>query len=203
MNTIITTYRDAVNKATQYMQAAYAKNGDGGYMYSQEHQRFIVDASVLKFFIAWETFLESVFSAFLLKKQTLQGTYVNTFVTAVDFEHAKKLLVGTNTYFDWANPDKVITLSKLYLGEINPIYNAVASIKSDLFDLKTIRNAAAHLSSTTQKSLESMVQRKTGRLAIGIKPADFMISTYNGTVYWYYYKDLLDAAAESIANGNT
>lgn len=202
MNTILTTYRDTVNKATQYMQAAYAKNGNGSYMYCQEHQRFIVDASVLKFFIAWETFLESAFSAFLLKKQTLQGTYVNTFVTASDFEHAKRLLVGTNTYFDWANPDKVIELSKLYLGEINPIHNAVASIKFDLFDLKTIRNAAAHLSSTTQKSVESMVQRKTGRLAIGITAADFIIGNYNGTIHWYYYKDILDAAAESIANGN-
>lgn len=202
MKAILTTYRDTVNKATQYMQAAYTKREDGSYMYSPEHQRFIVDASILKFFIAWETFLESAFSAFLLKKQTLKGTYVNTFVTASDFEHAKKLLVGTNTYFDWANPDKVIELSKLYLGEVNPIHNAVASIKFDLFDLKTIRNAAAHLSSTTQKSLESMVQRKTGRMAKGSTPTDFIIGNCNGTVYWYYYKDLLDATAENIANGN-
>lgn len=62
--------------------------------------------------------------------------------------------------------------------------------------------AAAHLSSTTQKSLESMGQRKTGRMAKGTTPTDFINGNCNGTVYWYYYKDLLDATAENIANGN-
>ena len=46
------------------------------------------------------------------------------------------------------------------------------------------------------------VQFEMYDIPLNNKQNDFIIGNCNGTVYWYYYKDLLDAAAENIANGN-
>lgn len=56
---------------------------------------------------------------------------------------------------------------------------------------------------TTRKPLESLAQRKTGRMQVGIKLSDFILMFESGErTYWEYYKQILDIAAENIAKGN-
>lgn len=201
-NEVLNLYRNTVINARQYASDAFMQKPNGAYVYDEAHRGFIVDAAILKFFIAWETFLESIFKCFLLGKRTTEGTIVATCVNARNEQHAGKLLVGINKYFDWANPEYVCTLSKLYLDDNNPIDYSLKSIFSDLYDLRTIRNAAAHMVETTRKPLESLAQRKTGRMQIGIKPYTFILMIESGTrTYWDYYQQILDITAENIAKG--
>lgn len=201
-NDVLDQYRNTVSNARQYASDAFRQNPDGTYIYDEAHRGFIVDAAILKFFIAWETFLESIFKCFLLGERTIGGTLVTSYVNARNEQHAGKLLIGTSKYFDWANPESVCKLSKLYLDDNNPIDNSLKAIFSDLYDLRTIRNAAAHMVETTRKPLESLAQRKTGRMQVGIKPYSFvfMIESEDNT-YWDYYQQILDIAAENIAKG--
>lgn len=201
-NDVLTQYRNTVMDARQYVSDAFKQKSDGSYVYDEAHRGFIVDAAILKFFIAWETFLESIFKCFLLGERTTDGTIVATCVNARNEQHAGKLLVGISKYFDWANPEYVCTLSKLYLEENNPIDCSLKSIFNDLYDLRTIRNAAAHMVETTRKPLESLAQRKTGRMQVGIKPYAFVLMMESGTkTYWDYYQQILDITAENIAKG--
>ena len=195
-NDVLKQYRDSVIIAMSYASDAFAKKTDGTDLYDEAHQGFIVDAAFLKFFIAWESFLESIFKCYLLGEKTTSGNTITTCVKARNETHARKLLIGINKFFDWANPEYVRTLSKMYLDDINPI-------DSDLLDLRTIRNAAAHMVETTRKPLESLAQRKTGRMQAGIKLSDFILMFESGErTYWEYYKQILDIAAENIAKGN-
>lgn len=201
-NDVLNQYRNTVVDARQYVSDAFKQNSDGTYVYDEAHRGFIVDAAIMKFFIAWETFLESIFKCYLLGERTTDGTLVATHVNARNEQHAGKLLVGINKYFDWADPEKVCTLSKLYLEENNPIDCSLKSILSDLRDLRTIRNAAAHMTETTKKPLESLAQRITGRMQVGIKPYAFILMVKSDTkTYWDYYQQILDIAAENIAKG--
>lgn len=201
-NDVLNQYRNSVVDARQYVSDAFKQNPDGTYVYDEAHRGFIIDAAIMKFFIAWETFLESIFKCYLLGERTTDGTLVATQVIARNEQHAGKLLVGINKYFDWANPEYVCSLSKLYLEENNPIDCSLKSIFSDLRDLRTIRNAAAHMTETTKKPLEGLAQRKTGRMQVGIKPYAFVLMIESGTkTYWDYYQQILDIAAENIAKG--
>lgn len=202
-NDVLDRYRVTVSYARQYASDAFRQNLDGTYVYDEAHRGFIVDAAIIKFFIAWETYLESIFKCFLLGEQTITGMVVRTYVTARDEDHASKLLVGMNKYFDWANQEFVCKLSRLYLDDNNPISSAISQIVTDLKDLRTIRNAAAHMTQTTRIPIEALAQRITGHQQLGITPSKliFFTESATGMVYWDYYQQKLDIAAENIANG--
>lgn len=196
-------YRDSVIKADSYLTSAFTKNPDGSYLYDNEHINFIVDAAFLKFYISWESFLESVFIAFIQGELTMEGTQIPKFVSPRDEKHACDLLIGTNTYFDWSNPELVRKLSKLFFEETNPINQNLLSISDSLFDLKTIRNAAAHISSTTQKKLDGVASKLLGHTQVGISVTSLITSIRpsEADTFWEYYVKLLDIVAENICKG--
>ena len=199
----LTQYRAQVSEATAYLQKAYDKNPDGTFCHPPAYKSFIVNAAFLKFYIAWEEYLEKVMSAYLLGELTLNGTSIAKAVVARGERHAHELLVGTNTYFDWSNPELIRRLSKLYLEESNVVGDNILSIQNDLFDLKTIRNAAAHISATTQQKLDGLASRLLSHTVVNITVESLItkIEPTSGLSYFEYYKRKLDIVAEKIANG--
>lgn len=195
-------YRDSVHETESFIAGAHIKDATGQYIHSEDYRNFVISSAVVRFSIAWESFMESIYCSFLLGELDTQGRVVPCCVTAVDESHAHKLLIGMNKYFDWTNPDLIIQLSSLYLDPDNPIKTAIKSVKSDLLDIKTIRNAAAHMSVTTQGKLDALASRVFGSQQINIKVA-YVIHYVrpDGKTLWEYYKDLLDVAAENVAKG--
>lgn len=195
-------YRDSVQEAESFIREAYITDLKGNYLHPASYREFVVSSAVVLFSIAWESFLESIYCSFLLKEKDLRGGVVPCCVNASNEEHAHRLLIGTNKYFDWTNPDMIVRLSMLYLNSDNPIKSAILAIWSDLFDLKTIRNAAAHISTTTQKSLDSISSRLYGKQKVNSKVADVILfERTDGKTLWEYYKEILDVAAENVAKG--
>ena len=195
-------YRDSVQEAESFITEAYVSDDKGQYLHPTPFREFVVSSAVVLFSIAWESFLESIYCSFLLGEKDIRGSIVPCCVNVSDEEHAHRLLIGTNKYFDWTNPDQIIKLSMLYLNPENPIKSAIRAVWSDMFDLKSIRNAAAHISATTQKSLDSLASRLFGRQMVNSKVADVILFVgSNGKTLWSYYKEVLDVAAENVANG--
>jgi hypothetical protein len=195
-------YRDSVLEAESFISEAHNKDASGNYIHPVRYRNFVISSAVVKFSIAWESFLEHIYCAFLLGEQDTQGRIVPCCVSVSSLEHAHKLLIGTNKYFDWTNPDLVVQLSSLFLNPDNPIKTAINSTKSDLLDLKTIRNAAAHISSSTQQKLDSVASRLYGHQAINSKVEEVItFMRPDGKTQWAYFKDLLDVAAENVAKG--
>ena len=115
------------------------------------------------------------------------------------------MVVHSNRYFDFANHEIVLKLAMLYFENGYPIKPALSSIFSDLADLKTMRNASAHMSSTTTTALESLALRIFGQPQPGISVYRLLTmidprEPNNSTVY-VVYRDKLLAAATLMAQG--
>jgi hypothetical protein len=132
------------------------------------------------------------------------GRTATRFASPSSDRHARQILIGTQKYVDWANPEVVRKLSKLYFDNGEPIGPLVASIQTDLFDLKTIRNAAAHLDSTTGRALDGVATRKLARISQSITVSDFLLSmdpTGGGSsTILDFYVSLLDAASHNVVS---
>ena len=201
----LANYRAAITQCTQNLNIAFSTDAADTYIYSQPQRDFIIESSFLKFFISWENFLENSFLDFLLGEPSIRGTVILRHANPIDRSHAHKILIGTQKYVDLANPEIVRRLSKLYFDNTNPIETVISSIQTDIFDLKTIRNAAAHISSTTSHEIDALATRKLQRQCINFTVSQLILAfdpaaAVNTQTFLTTYTNLLDAAADNIAN---
>lgn len=195
-------YRNDVQETESFIAEAHILDASGHYVHPLDYRDFVISSAVVRFSIAWESFMENTYCSFLMGEPDTQGRSVPCCVTAADEKHAHQLLIGINRYFDWTEPDLIIRLSTLYLGQDNPIKTAIKSVRSDLMDIKTIRNAAAHISVTTQNKLDALASRLYGTQQINTTVASVVhFICPDGKTLWEYYKDLLDVAAENVVKG--
>lgn len=86
-----------------------------------------------------------------------------------------------------------------------PFEPHLGGIFSDLSDLRTMRNASAHISSTTQTAVEGLAVRIFGQPRVGINVYQLLTSvdprSQSGDTVFVTYKDKLVVTAELIAQG--
>jgi len=198
----LTTYRNAITEANSFVAIAFRRNRSRRYILSAPEREFITDSAFLKVFISWETFLEDSFIKYMLGEPSVLGRAVTRYVSPTSAQHAGDLLLGTQKYVDWANPEIVRRLANLYFGPGNPYETYIGAINQDLLDLKTVRNAAAHLSSTTRPKLDALGTRKLGRPATGLTVSTLLFSVVppSSDTILTTYLTIFDIAAEGIAN---
>jgi len=94
---------------------------------------------------------------------------------------------------------------KYLLGEPSILGNVITRHALPLNDLKTIRNAAAHLSSTTSTQLDSLAGRLLGSPQTNITVSQLIFSidpaSITGDTIFTTYLTKLDIVAEGITNG--
>jgi hypothetical protein len=135
----------------------------------------------------------------------LSGTVPIKFVSPISPAAARALIVGVNRYFDYGNHENVKRVVNLYFQRGYPYEPHLSSIMSDLADLRTMRNASAHITSTTQTALDGLAFRVLTRpsgsmdlysLLTAVDPR----SAASETIF-LRYKGKLVAAAELIVQG--
>lgn len=165
----------------------------------------ITEAAFLNLFIAWEEFVEAAIADFMTGCVTLNGSSPVRYVAPPSREHASKMVVHANQYFDYANHDRVKTIAGLFFDGGYPFASIISSISQELGDLKTIRNACAHMSSSTRNKLENLAVRIFGNPHPGINVYTLLISTDPRTnprvTVYAAYRDKLVLAANLIATG--
>lgn len=199
-------FRAGIVQTNSLISMAYEQNSDGDDIFDAGKKDFVVSSAFLKMFIYWESFLEASFSKYLTGEISTDGTGVTRFVSPNDRDHALKILIGTQKYVDWANSEIVRRLANLYLENGDPLASNLASISRELSDLKTVRNAAVHLSSTTQHQLDALSARVLGRTISNTNVATFMMHLHpldTSKTVLQYYQNLLDIAAENVAANRT
>jgi hypothetical protein len=198
----LNNFRLGVAQVDSYMATAYVADANGVDIFDDAGKDFIVSSAFLKLFIAWEAFVEDIFAKYLIGEPSTDGTAVVKHVTPRDRDHALRILIGTQKYVDWANHEIVKRLANLYLENGEPLRTNLSSINAELADLKTIRNAAAHLSSTTQPQLDALASRVLGSAVTGTTVAKFVTKLHPNDAtktVLQYYQGILDIAAENIA----
>lgn len=165
----------------------------------------ITVAAFLNMFIAWESFLESSLAEFMTGGSTANGQTPTRYVVPRTIEDAKTIVIGVMRHFDYANHDNFKKIVRIYFENGYPFEPHLSGMSSDLSDLRTLRNASAHISSTTQRALESLALRIFGQPRPGILLYQILTSAdprfgTNDTVFLAYKNKLL-VAAELISKG--
>lgn len=177
----------------------------GNFIMPELDRKQVTVAAFLNLFIAWEHFLEEVTCSLLVGHPTRNGTRPFKYASPPTTSHARALLIGPNKYFDYGNQEIFKKVVKLYFDGGAPFEPHISSITNDLADMRTIRNASAHITSTTQTALESLAQRILRAPHPGIDVYTLITSidpsgTGGATVFSSMQSKLL-TAAQLIANG--
>jgi hypothetical protein len=168
-------------------------------------QQQITVAAFLNMFKAWEAFLETSIGHLMIGSSTISGRAPVRFVTPADLGRATRIIVGIARYFDYANHQYVRRIADIYFDQGYPLEPHLASINSDLDDLRTMRNASAHIAASTQTALEALATSLFGQPRPGITLYQLLTtpdprSPTHETVF-STYKEKLIVTAELIAQG--
>ena len=196
-------FRQRITEGNSFISLAHKQGSDGNYELPENTREFITESAFLRMFIAWETFLEEAFIKYMVGELSITGNTIIRYVSPVDGEHAHKILIGTQKYVDWANPEIVRKLASMYFENGGPFNLMLSSINNDLLDLRTVRNSAAHLSSTTGQKLDALCSRFYSMQCTNMTASKFLLDTDpNNTTQTIlqYYIDIIDIAAEGICN---
>ena len=141
------------------MGTAHHRDATGVYLFSPADRSLVTQSAFLNLFIAWEGFLEEAFAQFMIGSPSTSGVQPVKYVSPLTTGNAKLMIIGNSKYFDYANIDFVRKLASLYFKDGYPFEPHLSASRTDINDMRIMRNASAHISSTTQIALEALAQR--------------------------------------------
>lgn len=203
---ILQTFKDAVAQCDSLIANAHKVDANGTSILPVMDQQQITTAAFLNLFIAWESFLESSVTDFMIGTPTITGTQPVRFVSPPTLDAANAMVIGgVMQHFDFAKHEYVRRSVAIFFRNGYPFEPHLTSILNDLEDLRKMRNACAHISSTTRTALESLALRIFGQPQTGITVYRMLTAvdprSGNGNTVFVTYRDKLLVTAELIARG--
>jgi hypothetical protein len=200
----LAAFRAAAAQSGNLIANAHQVDANGASILPEIDRKQVTVAAFLNLFIGWEGFLEDTMAALLCGANPLSGNAVVKFASPPDAAAAKKMIIGANPYFDYANHERVIRVAKIYFDQGAPFLPHLATFSSQLSDLKIMRNSSAHITSSTQNSLETLALRLLATPSIGIELYTLLTAAdpaAPGATIYQTYKDQLLATATLVATG--
>lgn len=202
MQAIVAQFDQAVVTATQAAQNVHALDASGNYDFPLNQRELITQAAFVHVFIGFEEFLERSFGHYGMGGRSLAGNAVTCFANAPSLEHLNKMFIGMLRYVNWSTPEKVRELARLYFENGEPFVAAISAVDTTLRDMKTVRNAASHVSTTTTAQAEALYQRWTSQPLAGATA--YQILTANGTsggaTFMSHAEQVLRGVVTQVAN---
>ena len=204
MANILAAYQRSVAAQSLFINEAFRRYRNRNYKHAPDYRAFITEASFLRDYVSWETFLEQSCLAYMTGDQSIQGNRPTLYVNPRDLLHANEILTGTLRYVDWSNVQTVRMLCNLFFVNGEPYRTFLSGIYSDLEDMRIIRNRAAHITTSTQTQLDTVATRRLQKVVTGISAADLLVSvlpaTNPPTTVLDFFISQLDSAAIGISN---
>jgi hypothetical protein len=206
LSAILGDFRAEVTQCESLIANAHKVDAAGVPFMTPDDQRQVTIAAFLNLFIAWETFLEASIIDVMRGQPCVNGAIPVRFVSPPHDEAARAMITHTLRYFDFGNHDNIRKVVAMYFENGYPYEPHLSSILADLADLKTVRNACAHITSNTQRGLENLALRILGQPAPGIDVHRLLTMVdprppSNGGTVFVTYKNKLLVTAELISNG--
>ena len=168
-------------------------------------QRQITVAAFLNLYVSWETFLEESLISLMAGSPTISGKAPVRYVSPPTAEAARLLVIHVQRYFDYGNHDNVRKIVSMYFDKGYPFEPHLSAINTDLSDLRTMRNASAHITSSTQTALEALAQRIFSTPRSGIDLYSLLTTTdprsASGNTVFAESREKLLVVAGLVANG--
>lgn len=199
-------FRATNTELVSHITFANAKYANNSYKIRRNLREFISESAFLRIFICWETFVENCFVDYLLNEPSILNNRPAKWANPINKDHAQEIIIGNQRFMDWSNPEAIRKVSQIYFHEGYVFNTALSAINNDLMDLKTIRNSAAHISSTTVSRLDGLSSRILTATCVNYTAYKLLFSvdprsTIPNQTVLDRYLQLLDLAAEEIANG--
>lgn len=198
-------FKARVNQCDNLIANAHQTDAHGAALLPVLDQHQITVASFLNLFVAWETFLESALTKLMSGEPTISGTAPIRYVSPRNVEEAGKLVKGVQRYFDYGNHEYVRKMIGMYFDAGYPFEPHLGAITADLSDLRIMRNASAHITSTTRAAFEALAQRVFSTPRPGIDLYSFLTAIHPGSgagnTVFVKYREKLVIVAELVANG--
>ncbi|MHC2089692.1 hypothetical protein [Methylobacterium sp. CM6244] len=197
---------DHLNQCDDLITESHFRNEAGNYVFNVESRRKIAKTAIIELFIAWEAFLEDMIISIMIGNAPIGGNDVRRFVVPRDSIHAKSLVMGTQQkYFDYSNHENTLKICDNFFENGHPFSANIRSIHTDLSDLKKIRNACAHITSSTQAALEAVALRLFNAPRNGIQIYELVTAIHPpsgaGVTVFRRYRNIIEVTANMIANG--
>jgi hypothetical protein len=201
----LATFRTSVVAANDLAADALRMDAGGVFLAAPHVREQGVVASFLNFHIAWETFLEAAFLDYMEGLPGVLGGTPTRISAPPTREHALKMLIGTQRFFDFGNNQSVFTMAELHFANAGP-FQHVRAHQTLLDDMKIMRNCCAHIQTTTQQKLDGLAQRVLQAAATYPTKVDVFLRTQHpaeppGVTIMSAYQQRVDVVAELIANG--
>lgn len=159
------------------VQDAHKTDSSGSYLRSPDEREVIAEACFMRLFIALEEYFEAAFGHYLMGGVSTSGWAPVAYASPPTLEHGHNMLIGLMRFVDWSTSESVRRLARLYFKDGEPFDSPLASAVSDLQDMKTVRNAAAHVSRTTTAPLDALYRRWTGSPRQGVSAYEMILAT--------------------------
>jgi hypothetical protein len=201
----LVTFRGSVVAANELAADTLRVGAGGAFLATPQVQEQGVVASFLNFHIAWEIFLEAAFLDYMEGLPGILGGSPTRISSPPTREHALKMLIGNQRFFDFGNNQSVFTMAELHFANAGP-FQHVRAHQTLLDDIKIMRNSCAHIQTTTQQKLDGLAQRVLQVTATFPTKLDVFLRTQHpaepaGVTIMSSYQQRVDVVAELIANG--
>jgi hypothetical protein len=183
---IQTAALNKIGSAGQLVKDIHALDASGNYEKPLYEREVVTNACFLNVFIALEEFFEASFGHYAMGRMSTASWRPSKFARPPSVAHAQEMFIGIQRFMDWSTPDHVVKLAKLYFAQGEPFVLPISSSKSQLDNMKTVRNATAHLSRTTQASLDAAYSRWTGAPVIGVNTYQMLMALSPSTSQTFY-----------------
>lgn len=202
---VLADFKTSLTQCDNLIANAHRLDAAGAPILPAIDQQQITVAAFLNMFIAWEAFLEASLSELMIGVPTISGTLPVKYVSPLNADAARQLVIGVMKYFDFGNHDNMRKMASIYFQNGYPYEPHLSAIFSDLADLRTMRNYSAHITSTTQTALEGLAIRLFAAPMPGINLYRMLTAvdsrSATGDTVYSTYKNRLIATAELIAQG--
>ncbi|WP_181312955.1 hypothetical protein [Nocardioides campestrisoli] len=203
MQSIVQTFDAALKVATDASKNAHSLDASGYYILPLGERELITQAAFVRMFVALEEFLEEAFGHYGMAGTSLNGNSFQCYSNAPTGDHFHNMLIGLNRFVDWSAPERVRKLAELYFPNGEPFATPLQSAHGELLDMKTVRNAASHVSRTTSAQVTALYLRWTGQPSVSATAYEMLTSPggQNQQTFMSHAEKVLRATAQSIANG--
>jgi len=166
-------------------------------------KNLLTEQAFLRSFLAWETFLEEAFLLYLMGQRPPRGRAPFRFTFPPSHKMAMEWVVPEGRdYARWTNAQEVSARAARFFREGKPFSPALNGNQNVLWEMRTLRNAVAHSSISTQEKFEKVVRDKIGTYPANLTVGGFLSATVPHSAppvsYLDSYLDKLENAARQI-----
>ncbi len=208
LSTVLADLVKSLNRTEQLAAAAQqwalVATPRGVPKFSSLHKEMVTELAFLRAFLAWEAFLEESFILYLWGKRPPKGYPPRRYVSPQNRKVAEQLIVPEGRdYVDWTAASKVISRAERFFRDGKP-YSSALRAQQHMFDeMKAIRNAIVHSSSSSWEKFKSLTRKRLlGTYPHNLTVGGFLAMTMSGASppesFLEFYLSNIRLAAERI-----